>query len=359
MVLITGPRQVGKTHLAKEIMKKYQHPAYFNFDDIDDMKTIKDRSWFQGTDLIVLDEIHKMKDWKTFLKGTYDTRKEQHHFLVTGSARLDTFRQTGESLAGRYFSYRLNPLSVKELEETLPPYEALSLLNKLGGFPEPFLSGSETLAQRWRKQYHDDLVREDILDFSRITEINSIKNLQTMLRRRVGNPISYSSLAQDLQIAPNTVRKYLDILESLHIIFLVRPFHKNIARAILKEPKIYFFDTGFVEGNEGVKLENSVAVCLLKHAQFIQDTEGLEAGLFYIRTKEQREIDFALGDGKGLKTLIEVKLSDHQESPHLRYFKERNPTLEAVQLVHNLHNEQTKNGISVVRAGEWLKTLKA
>ncbi|MBI4801432.1 MAG: ATP-binding protein [Elusimicrobia bacterium] len=358
MVFITGPRQVGKTYLSKSIQVEFGKPVYLNHDDISDIKIIRKRAWPLNAELVILDEIHKMKSWKVFLKGTFDTRPPAQSFLVTGSARLDTFRQTGDSLAGRYFLYRLNPLSVKELVPTMPPYEALSALNRLGGFPEPFLSASDEEAGRWRRQYYTDLVREDILDFSHISEIRVIRLLLEMLRKRVGSPLSYASLANDLQTAPNTVRKYMEILESLHIIFLVRPFHKNIARSLLKEPKVYFYDSGYVEGDEGVRLENTVAVSLLKHVQYLGDAKGLETSLHYIRTKDGKEVDFSLAEKGALTHFIEVKLSDDGISRNLRYFKDRYRGM-AVQLVHNARNEQEMNGVSIVRAGDWLARLSA
>ncbi|MBI2119941.1 MAG: ATP-binding protein [Elusimicrobia bacterium] len=359
MVFITGPRQVGKTYLSKEIQKEFNNPIYLNNDDIDDMKIIKRRSWPLNTDLIVLDEIHKMKGWKKYLKGTFDTHGPHQTFLVTGSARLDTFRQTGDSLAGRYFLYRLNPLSVKELSGAMSPYEAVAALNKLGGFPEPFLSSSDEEASRWRRLYYTDLVREDILDFSRIHEIRSIRLLLEMLRSRIGKPLSYTSLAEDLQISPNTVRKYITILESLYIIFTIRPFHKNIARTLLKEPKVYFYDSGYVNGDEGVRLENTVALCLLKHVQFLQDTKGLDISLTYIRTKDGREIDFALSQNDRLTHFIEVKLSDSSLTHHLKYFVDRYTDVEGIQIVHNLRHEQKSNKVSIVPAGLWLAKLDA
>ncbi|MFH1380495.1 MAG: AAA family ATPase, partial [bacterium] len=220
MVFITGPRQVGKTYLAKEIQTLYKNPLYLNYDNIDDALLIQKRQWPVASDMVIFDEIHKMKSWKKYLKGIYDTKSKKQHLLITGSSRMETFRQTGESLAGRYFHYRLNPLSVAELKQTTKPHDALSSLNILGSFPEPFLSGSEDYANRWRRQYYTDLICEDILDFSRIQEIRSIRLLVELLRKRVGSPISYSSLARDLQIAPNTVKKYISILESLYIIFI-------------------------------------------------------------------------------------------------------------------------------------------
>jgi len=359
MVFITGPRQVGKTFLARDIQQSFSRTVYLNNDDIDDARTIKNREWPLNTELVVLDEIHKMKDWKNYLKGTFDTRRDRQTFLVTGSARLDTFRQTGDSLAGRYFLHHLNPLSVKELKGTMAPYDIVAALNRLGGFPEPYLSASDEYAGRWRQQYYTDIVREDILDFSRIHEIRSIRILLEMLRRRVGSPVSFTSLAEDLQLAPNTVRKYIDILESLNIVFVIRPFHRNIARAILKEPKIYFYDSGYIEGDDGTRIENTVAVCLLTHVQYLHDTTGKEISLHYIRTRDGHEIDFAIAQDGIASQFIEVKLSETSPDRNLRYFRERYPETDAVQLVHNLTYDREINGIRVMRAGEWLSELSA
>jgi predicted AAA+ superfamily ATPase len=357
MVILTGPRQVGKTWLAKALMSEFRSPQYLNYDNINDARIIEAQSWPLQSDLIILDEIHKRRDWKRFVKGVFDTRPENQAILLTGSARLDTFRQSGDSLAGRYFPLRLNPISVRELQGTLPPDEALLLLNKFGGFPEPFLSASETEASRWRNQYYTDLIREDILEFGRLQEVRSMRLLLELLRTRVGSPVSYTSIAQDLQIAPNTVRRYIDILEGLCIVFTVRPFHKNVARAILKEPKLYFYDSGYVQGGEGIQMENTCAVCLLKYVQYQQDISGEDIELNYIKTKEGKEVDFAL-TRKGRAThLIEVKLSDDAASPSLSLLSKKLPEAKAFQLVQNLRREQQVGNISIVRAGKWLGEL--
>ena len=171
---------------------------------------------------------------------------------MIGSARLDTFRQGGESLAGRFFGWRLHPVSVREwCEQTgATPEAALDHLLERGGFPEPCLACDKDQAERWRRQYFDGLVRDDVLEFSRIQELGTIRLFAQMLRSRVGSPLSLASLARDLAVSPVTLKKYLDILEALYIVFVVRPYHDNIARAVLQSPKVYFFDTGLVEGDE-------------------------------------------------------------------------------------------------------------
>lgn len=366
MVFITGPRQVGKTYLSKQIMTQYDKPQYLNYDNFTDRKIIIEQTWIQNSDLLVFDEIHKMKDWKNYLKGVFDTKYNNQSILVTGSARLNTFRQTGDSLAGRYFHHRLNPLSVRELIDSVDPYEAVNLLNEFGGFPEPLLqslqlSKEEALAEstRWKNQYYTDLIREDIFEFSRITELNVMKTLLEILRTKVGSPLSLNSIAQDLQASPNTIKKYINILDSLYIIFQVRPFHKNIARSILKEPKIYFYDSSYVKADEGIVFENTVAVSLLKHTQFLQDSFGKDVHLHYLRTKDDREIDFVLSENEKPQKFIEVKLSDKQITPSLKYFSTRYPDVESIQLVHNLKQEEERDSIKLLNASRWLAGLNA
>lgn len=354
MVLLAGPRQVGKTFLAKRIMTSFRNPQYLNYDNMADARIIETQTWSASSDIMVFDEIHKMPNWKHFLKGVFDSKKEGQSILVTGSARLDTFRQAGESLAGRYFSFHLHPLSPRELASQLSPPESLSRLKTLGGFPEPFLSGSEVEAKRWRNQYFTDLIREDILDFSRIQEVRTMRLLVEMLRSRVGSPLSCAGLAEDLKVSPNTVRSYLDILESLHVVFLIRPFHSNLARAIQKEPKLYFYDSGYVEGLAGIPLENTVAVCLRKHVDFLRESQGLDISLHYVRTKDKREVDFALATNGKVTTLLEVKQSDDTPTAALKYFQELLPDSTAYQLVENLRQPRSFGNLHIVNAAAWL-----
>lgn len=359
MVFITGPRQVGKTYLSKEIMKAFSNPLYLNYDNLDDAKIIAKRSWPINIDLLVLDEIHKMKSWKNYLKGLFDTKKENQSILITGSTRMDTFRQSGESLAGRYFHYRLLPFSVKEFDVSLAPYEKLEKIMNLGGFPEPLLSDSQESASRWRDQYYTDLIREDIFEFSRIHEIKTMKMLVEILREKIGSRLSYSSLSRDLQLSPNSVKKYMEILEALYIIFPIYPHAKNIARSIIKEPKIYFFDTGYVKGDPGVVLENAVAVCLKKQTNYLHDVHGQNIQLNYLSTKDKKETDFALAKDDSLTHIIEVKLSDKTTARNLTYFSDKFPQAQSIQLVHNLEKEEQRGKIMILSAAKWLASLDA
>lgn len=359
MVLLTGPRQVGKTTLAKELMAGYSRPQYLNWDVADDRRILVAQGWSPRADLLVLDEVHKMPNWKAYLKGVFDGRTMNQAVLVTGSARMETFRQSGESLAGRYFQTRLHPFSVREWVELTDakPDDALDRLIVRGGLPEPFLADDLTQAERWRKQYFTDLVREDVLEFSRIQEVRVMRLLVELLRGRVGSPLSVASLARDLQVAPTTVAKYLEILEALYVIFLVRPYHKNIARAILKEPKVYFFDTGYLLGDDGIKWENACAAMLLKHVQFEQDVMGKEFTLHYIRTKEGAEVDFVLCEDGNPTHLIECKHADNIVTPALFRFAELFPEAKSILLVRELRQEEYRRPVSILKGANWLAEL--
>jgi predicted AAA+ superfamily ATPase len=300
-----------------------------------------------------------MKDWKSWLKGVVDGRAPGQQVLVTGSARMDTFRQAGESLAGRYFRLRLHPLSVREWCDAnpVPPHAALTHLLSRGGFPEPALAVTEIDAQRWRADYFSGLVREDVLEFSRLQEVNAMRLFAEMLRSRVGSPLSLASLARDLQLSPATLAKYLDILEALFIVFVVRPWHRNIARATLQSPKVYFYDTGLVLGDDGVQFENMVACHLLKNVHWQQDTQGAAVDLHYIRTKDDAEVDFCLSAGDTLTHLVECKLSDNKPHRALIRFAEQWPQAQAIQLVRECRAEADVGRLQIRDAAPWLAGL--
>jgi predicted AAA+ superfamily ATPase len=342
-------------------MERFQPAQYLNWDVAPDRAVLLRQSWNPRASLLAMDEIHKMPDWKNWLKGVIDGRLPGQALLVTGSARMETWRQSGDSLAGRYLPFRLHPISVREWCEQQggTPGAALDHLMLRGGFPEPCLAANPEDADRWRRQYFTDLIREDVLEFSRLHEINTMRLFVELLRERVGSPVSLASIARDLAVSPTTLKRYLDILQALYIVFTVQPWHRNVARAILQTPKVYFFDTGLVRGDEGARFENAVAAMLLKHVHFLQDARGQPAGLHYIRTKDGAEVDFALSNDKDLTHLIECKLSDNSPHRTLGGFAGRFPQAEAIQLVRDLRQEEYRSAIRITDAAPWLAGLAA
>ena len=361
MVILTGPRQVGKTTLSRQLLTEFDDAQYLNYDVPEHRRVLTGRTWNKKARLLVFDEIHKMSGWKPWLKGVFDGRAEGQALLVTGSARMDTFRQAGESLAGRYFKLRLHPISVREwCEQTgATADDALARLLKRGGFPEPCLAATGEEADRWRNEYFSDLVREDVLEFSRLQEITTMRLFAELLRERVGSPLSLASMGRDLAISPNTLRKYLEILEALFIVFIVRPWHRNIARATLQAPKVYFYDTGLVRGDAGVRFENFIACSLLKHVEWQQDALGKEMGLHYIRTKDGAEVDFAVSEGSDLIDLVECKLADHKPHRALMRFATEWPDARATQVLRDLDTPMDVGPIQIRDAAGWLMGLSA
>jgi uncharacterized protein len=360
MVVLTGPRQVGKTTLSRQLVAELSGAQYLNYDVAAHRAVMLAQNWRASAPLLVLDEIHKMPDWKSWLKGVVDGRSSDQQLLVTGSARMDTFRQSGESLAGRYFRLRLHPLSVREWSEQaqVSPRVALTHLLARGGFPEPALATSFDEAQRWRNDYFVCMVREDVLEFSRLQEVNTMRLFAEMLRSRVGSPLSLASLSRDLNVSSVTLSKYLDILQALFIVFVVRPWHRNIARATLQAPKVYFYDTGLVLGDDGLRFENLVACHLLKNVQWQQDTRGAAVDLHYIRTKDEAEVDFCLSNGDTLTHLVECKLSDSKPHRALARFSDQWPQAQAVQLLRECKAEADIGSLQIRDAAPWLAALE-
>ena len=356
MVFLSGPRQVGKSWLARELSKSFRKPLYLNWDNRQDREIVLHQGWPGDSDLLVFDEIHKMPEWKSYIKGVYDTKREQTAILVTGSARLETFRQSGDSLAGRYYHHRLLPISPAEAKQAGESRDLAHFLER-GGFPEPFLAENATEAGRWRRYYLDGLIREDILSFENIRELRAMNLLVSLLRSRVASPLSYQSLAEDIGTAPNTVRRYIEILEALYIVFRIYPHNHSIARSLAQQPKLYFFDTALVEDG-GARMENHVAVSLLKELYLREDADSSRRELRYLRTKEGREVDFLITVEEEPRLAVEVKTSDREISPGLSYFCSRYG-MRGLQLVGDLRLEYERDNIEVRSTQGWLEGLGA
>ncbi len=358
IILVTGPRQVGKTTLSKMLNRDFD---YFNYDHPDDRLALLERSWDRLKSLVIFDELHKMKHWKSWIKGIYDKEGLLPSILVTGSARLDTYRKVGDSLAGRFFQFRLHPLDLKEIRMFLEPDDLEAELDKLlllGGFPEPFLHGNRRFYNRWKQSHLNIILKHDLIDLENVQQITQVETLIQLLRQRVGSPVSYASLARDLQCSDKSVKKWLTILENMYVIFKVPPFHKNIARAIQKAPKFYFYDTGQVLGEQGIKLENAAACAIQKELHFLEDCLGESGKLYYVKNKDGKEIDFCITKDNTPVLLLEVKWNNASLSPNFEIFKKFFSDVKMIQICRTLDREKTfPGGAEIRRAGRWLSEL--
>ncbi len=349
MVFIGGPRQVGKTTLSFSIAPK--NYKYLNWDIVVDREFILKQN-FPTEKFIIYDEIHKFPKWRNYIKGLYDKFKSTKKILITGSARLDYYRYSGDSLQGRYHYYRLHPLSVKELK--INNTSDIKSLLKLGGFPEPFLSGSEREAKRWMREYRSRAIYEEVSSLEFTQNLSQMELLLMRLPELVGSPLSINSLRHQLQLSHKTVAKWLDIFERMYFIYRLAPYNSNKLRSVKKEMKHYHYNWAEVL-KEGARFENLMASHLLKWVHYQQDYNGENIELSYFRDTDKREIDFIIVKGNNPIYAIECKLKEKEISPHLKYFKNKFPHVECFQVhLENKSEYISKEEIKVINCKNFL-----
>lgn len=335
MVFVGGPRQVGKTTLALQLLggrKGEAAPGYLNW-DIDNHRLAILRGEIPAQPaLVVFDEIHKYARWRGLLKGFYDRYYPRRHALVIGSARLDYYRKGGDSLQGRYRYYRLHPYSLREMSAK-PTAADLRALLEYGGFPEPLAKQSARAWRRWQMDRRAQVFRGDLQSLERVSEVSLLELLLEALPSRVGSPLSLQSLREDLQVSHDSIRRWLSIFDNLYLCFRLAPYGAPRLRAVKKEQKLYFWDWSSIS-DPGARFENLVASQLLKYCDFRQDTEGYKMELRYLRDVQRREIDFVVLEERRPLFAVECKLNSTEVSPSCRYFRERT----AIPRFYQVHN---------------------
>jgi predicted AAA+ superfamily ATPase len=359
MVFISGPRQSGKTTLAKRVAKLAESDEskifYLTWDSYEDRREIIQERFPAGSGVIILDEIHKFTRWRQVVKGLYDKRKKDSKIIVTGSGRLDYYRHGGDSLQGRYNFYRLHPFSYQEIKNFGD--EALKRLLLRGGFPEPFISNSDREANRWRLQYNSRLIYEDLNSLENVKDVALIELLASRLPGLTGSPLSINALREDLQVSHKTVARWLKIFENLFLIFRIYPFGAPRIRSVKKEAKHYHFDWALIE-DEGIRFENMIATHLLKWANFQEDYNGIRTELRFFRTREGKEVDFVIVQKNKPTYFIECKLRNKEPASTLKYLKKQFPDVPAAQVsFYGSEDVITKEGIRLVNAKKFLDEL--
>ena len=388
MVFLSGPRQVGKTTFARELIgRAFSNKEYFNWDIIDNKKRlIQEPYFFEQIDLkddsqplVIFDEIHKYRHWKNYLKGVYDRYGERFQFTVLGSGRLDVSKKGGEALSGRFLEMHLFPFTVAELSarrrdirrflkdplsefDINPGKETSAIwqqLAQVSGFPEPFTKGRVISWRRWSSSYGRQIIRDDIRTVQEIRQTDTMEILYSLLPSRVASPLSLNNLAGDLQVSFETVKQWLTLFDYFYLTFRIPPWSKKISRAILKEKKMYLFNVALIE-DEAVKFENMVALELWRAVSQWNEWGWGHFGIFYIRNKEKKEVDFVLTNGHKPFLLVEAKIAEDRASESLAYFQNI-LKIPAVQLVNreNVRKVLSKDtvGIGVFSAHQWLSSL--
>lgn len=377
MALVSGPRQVGKTTVCRGLSS-----LYLNWDNPDDRRLILSGPGpvgeAAGLDIlrakppvVTFDELHKYPKWKAWLKGLFDTHGEHARFIVTGSSRLDVFKRGGDSLMGRYLLYHMHPWSVAECIHTDLPETPLRnpapisnedwhALLEHGGFPEPFLKRNPRFTLRWRNLRHEQLSREDLREVTRVQDLGTMELMMRLLAGRSGQQLVFAHLSREIGITIDTAKRWIDLLERLHYGFLIRPWFRNVAKALVKEPKWFLRDWSGCE-DAGARSETFVACHLLKAVDGWNDLGLGRFELRYLRDKLQREVDFLVIRNREPWFLVEVKTSDTRLSPSLAHFQEQTRAPHAFQVVMDLPYEPvdgfTTSKPTVVAARGFLSQL--
>jgi len=373
-VLLPGPRQVGKTTLARAWLDARGGGRYLNWDAPTDRRSILKNEPFDAVGAMVLDELHKYARWKSYLKGLFDKTHDQLAVVVTGSARLDVFVRGGDSMLGRYELLRLHPLSLGELTHggvpepprtaeawaTLgrapAPTSMLEQLESFGGFPEPFYRASHAFHTRWSSRRRDLVLREDLRELTHIRAVSLVEHLWFLLPERVGSLLSVNALREELAVAHDTVSAWLDAFERLYLVFRLPPFVVRRTRSLTKERKLYLWDWSQVE-DPAARFENLVASHLLKAVHAWTDLGYGDFDLFYARDREKREVDFVVTQRRKPVALIECKLGDEELSPSLVRLGEMLPNAARIQVVRKPGVDRHHGKTRVVSAGVFLAGL--
>lgn len=387
MAFVSGPRQCGKTTMAKMMLEKRGAGCYYNWDEIKfrrqwklDPNALLNNAKTHRKPLVIFDELHKAKLWKRDLKGVYDTSDNSADILVTGSARLNVYRKSSDSLLGRYYHFRLHPFSVAELLHSTWQHpdkllallfsggkkkntNAQSYLKKLlqfGPFPEPLFSHQSDILNLWQRNRLEKIIREDLRDLSRLPELSQIEMLTSLLPERAAQPLSIQSLSEILEVAYSTTKRWLNYLNELYYCYTISPYAKSLHRAIKKEKKLYLWDWSEIE-NEAARFENCIASHLLKYCHFLTDIGVGNFELFYLKNKEKMEIDFLITKNKKPFLPIEVKLSDTTPSKSFQIFLQSLSCKYAAQIVsqpdiHQLY-EKDNYKLLITSAADFLSHL--
>ncbi len=310
-VAILGPRQCGKSTLAKEFLKSIDS-LMLDLQDRADLNKLNEPELFfdrYRSKLVCLDEIQRLPDFFSVLRSEIDRNRRPGRFLILGSASLDLIRQTNETLAGRIAYLDLTPFLVREIE-AVGSWQDLWLR---GGFPDSFLARDDEASFDWRRDFVRTFLERDIPSFGFSIPAPTMERLWRLLAHSHGQTLNFSKLAGAADLSVPTLKKYLTILEQTSMVRLLRPFERNLKKRLVKSPKVYLRDTGIlhclldvdayddllahpVNGPswEVFALENIVAAMPRHRPSFFRTSNGAEIDLIMERGREIEVFEFKL-----------------------------------------------------------------
>ncbi|MBT1687381.1 ATP-binding protein [Fulvivirgaceae bacterium PWU37] len=316
---ILGPRQVGKTTLAEEISKRLSpRPIYLDLESPSDKAKLSDpEAYFElhKGKLIILDEIHRVPEVFSVLRGVIDRRRREGdrvgQFLILGSASLELLRQSSETLAGRIAYCELSGLLALEV-----PTTEQDRLWLRGGFPDSFLAKTDDASLRWRQNFIATYLEREVPQFGPRIPAVTLRRLWTMLAHNQGEQLHVAKLGAGLEVAAPTAKRYVELLEDLLLIGTLRPWTGNIGKRLVKSPKVYIRDSGLMHALLNIKSQDD----LLGHPVVGSSWEGFVienilsalptgATAWFYRTSAGAEIDLVIEQNVRRKIAIEIKRS--------------------------------------------------
>lgn len=311
-VAILGPRQVGKTTLAKQVLGKYPGSVYLDLEKSKDREKIRDADFFLSQfkdQLVCLDEIQKTPDLFQELRSLIDEHRKPARFLILGSASMDLLRQSSETLAGRIAYHELAPLTTQEIEMD----DNINLWIR-GGYPDSFLAPAETLSLAWRENFIKTFVERDIASLGFNLPSEQLNRFWSMLAHHHGGILNKSAFAKSLGVSVPTVQRWLDLLVQTFMVRSLKPYFANSKKTLIKSPKIYIRDTGILHQLLGLNNFEDVMGHTISGSSWegfalenvLNSLQGWKS--YFYRTQNGAEIDLVLE--KGSKRLgVEFKLS--------------------------------------------------
>lgn len=315
VITITGPRQSGKTTLAKSV---FPDKPYFNLENPDTRQMIENdaRLFFSNNpDGAVIDEFQRYPDILSYIQGIVDENKQNGQFILTGSNQLSMLSNISQSLAGRTALLKLLPLSIDEVNQLGKELSTDSLLYT--GF-YPGIYSKELNPTKAYSNYYETYIERDVRQLSNIHNLSQFQQFIKLCAGRVGQLFNASNIANELGVAVNTIKNWISVLQATYIIFLLQPWHTKMNKRLVKTPKLYFYDVGlasFLLGIEnesqitthplrGPLFENMVIVELLKERY----NRGFGNNFYFYRDQHNNEVDIVQEQGH-LINLFEIKSS--------------------------------------------------
>jgi len=234
--------------------------------------------------------------------------------------------------------------------------DTVDALLQFGGFPEPFLAQSVRTHRRWGRERLDRFFREDVRDLEAVRDLSSLELLADLLATRVASPLSLNALREDLDVSHRAVSHWIDVLERLYFIARIPPYVSARVRALRKKSKTYLWDWSAVV-DQGPRFENLVARHLLKMCHVLQDREGLDVDLTYVRDRTGKELDFLVTVGRKPWFAVEAKVSDTQIDPAILYFRDRLKIPFVYQAVLGGTRDFVERGVRCLPAADLLAAL--